>query len=139
VDYGAVYEWKNRILPIAFDGLTRMTSTGLREKFESFTEENNHWLGDYALYRAIKASQGQKPWYEWTEPLKLRDAHEIACVSQELYSEILAEKFYQFLFFRQWQAVKIYANQNGVRVVGDVPIFVALDSSDVWRNQHLFK
>lgn len=139
VDYGSVYEWKNRILPLAFEGLHHITSVDLRGKFETFVQENEHWLDDYALYRAIKTSQDQKPWYEWEAPLKLRDESALRSVSEKLFDEILAEKFYQFLFFRQWHAVKEHANRNGVRIVGDVPIFIALDSSDVWRHQNLFK
>ncbi len=139
VEYGPVYEWKNRILPIAFDGLDNVTGSNLRERFELFIQENGNWLDDYALYRAIKASQGQRPWYEWDDPLKLRDARALAGISEKLGSEILAEKFYQFIFFNQWRRVREYANQNGVLVVGDVPIFVALDSADVWCSQRLFK
>ncbi|MEP7148648.1 MAG: 4-alpha-glucanotransferase [Acidobacteriota bacterium] len=139
VEYGPVYEWKNRILPIAFEGLDSDTGSDLREKFERFIQENENWLEDYALYRAIKASQEQRPWYEWDTPLKLRDARALAGISEKLGSEILAEKFYQFIFFRQWRRVREYANQNGVLVVGDVPIFVALDSADVWCDQRLFK
>ena len=139
VDYGAVYDWKNRILPLAFEGLHHITSVDLRGKFETFVQDNESWLDDYALYRAIKASQDQKAWYEWDEPLRLRDKTALAEASERLFDAILAEKFYQFLFYRQWQAVKDHANRNGVLIVGDVPIFIALDSADVWRNQHLFK
>lgn len=139
VDYGVVYEWKNRILPLAFEGLHYITSVDLRGKFETFVQENDWWLEDYALYRAIKASQSQRAWYEWDEPIRLRDETALAAIADRLFSEVLAEKFYQFLFFRQWHAIKHYANRSGVRIVGDVPIFVALDSADVWCNQHLFK
>jgi len=139
VEFGQVYDWKNRILPDAFEGLHHITSVDLRGKFETFMQDNESWLDDYALYRAVKASQDNKAWYEWDEPLKLGDSKALADISEQLYSEILAEKFYQFLFFKQWQAVKDYANQNGVLIVGDVPIFIALDSADVWRNQNLFK
>lgn len=139
IEFGQIYDWKNRVLPKAFDGLHQITSVDLRGKFETFMQDNESWLDDYALYRAIKGSQDQKAWYEWDEPLKLRDADALTETAEQLYSEILAEKFYQFLFFRQWQAVKDYANQNGVLIVGDVPIFIALDSADVWRNQNLFK
>ena len=139
VDYGTVYAWKNKILPLAFEGLHHITSVDLRGKFETFIQDNESWLDDYALYRAIKTSQDQKPWYEWDEVLKLRDDDALKRVSEELFSEVLAEKFYQFLFFRQWQAVKDYANKSGVLIVGDIPIFVALDSADVWRYQDQFK
>ena len=75
VDYGAVYEWKNRILPLAFDGLHHLTSVDLRGKFETFMQDNESWLDDYALYRAIKASQDQRPWYEWDDALTVSYTH----------------------------------------------------------------
>ncbi|PYT01695.1 MAG: 4-alpha-glucanotransferase [Acidobacteria bacterium] len=138
VDYGAVYELKNRMLRNAFENFAN-ASDDLQHAFDAFTQENASWLEDYALFRAIKASQDQKPWYEWDEPLKLRDEKSLAEISNILASEIRAEKFYQFLFFRQWFAVKSYANERGVRIVGDVPIFVALDSADVWHHREFFK
>ena len=139
VDYGAVYEWKNRILPQAFEAFAQTGETDLRTEFNAFVQENAAWLDDYAMYRAIKTSQRQKPWYEWNEPLRLRERSALDRASDELRSEILAEKFYQFLFFRQWHSVKEYANKNDVLIVGDIPIFVALDSADVWCNQRSFK
>ena len=139
VDYGSVYEWKNRILPLAFATFSKTTDADLRAEFETFVADNKPWLDDYALYRAIKASEDQKPWYEWNEPLRLRDVTALDRATHELRSEILAEKFYQFLFSRQWRRVKEYANEKGVQIVGDIPIFVALDSADVWCNQRSFK
>ena len=65
VDFGAVYDWKNHILPLAFEGFNRLTSTDPRGEFETFSRENASWLDDYALYRAVKASQGQKAWFDW--------------------------------------------------------------------------
>ena len=139
VDYGGVYEWKNKILPEAYKTFHATTSVDLRGKFETFSRENEMWLADYALYKALKASQGQRPWYEWDTPLKLREPGAIASVGERLYDEIQAEKFYQFLFYRQWIAVKEYANSGGVSIAGDIPIFIALDSADVWCNQDKFK
>ena len=139
VDFGGVYEWKNKILPEAYKSFEQTTSVDLRGKFETFTQENNWWLDDFAAYRAIKLSQDQKPWYEWPAPLKLREKGALAAISDRLFDEIRAQKFYQFLFFRQWLELKEYANKNGVKIIGDIPIFIALDSSDVWCNQSKFK
>ncbi|MEO6051584.1 MAG: 4-alpha-glucanotransferase [Pyrinomonadaceae bacterium] len=139
VDFGGVYEWKNRLLPKAYEGFHHITSVDLRGKFEAFCQENEMWLDDYALYRAIKATQDQKAWYEWPKELKLRDKSALLAVFETLFDDIQAQKFYQFLFFRQWFAVKEYANQTGIKIVGDIPIFVALDSADVWCNQSEFK
>lgn len=139
VDFGAVYDWKNSILPQAYHAFRETTSVDLRGRFEAFNQENGWWLEDYATYRAIKAEQGQKPWYEWEDELKLRDPDALKQAAEPLYEKIQAEKFYQFLFFDQWAELKKYANSNGVKIIGDIPIFVALDSSDVWCNQSKFK
>lgn len=139
VDFGGVYEWKNKILALAFEGLQHITSVDLRGKFETFQQENAWWLDDYSLYKAVKASQGQAAWYEWPTPLKLRDQGALSSAAESLFEEILAQKFYQFLFFRQWSLLKEYANKHGIRIIGDIPIFVALDSADVWCNQDKFK
>ena len=139
VDFGAVYNWKNQLLPLAYEGFHQITSIDFRGKFETFCQENGFWLNDYALYRSVKASQQQKPWYEWPDRLKLREEGALRIAGEKLFEEIQAEKFYQFLFFRQWSAVKEYANRKGVKIIGDIPIFVALDSADVWRNQDKFK
>ena len=139
VDFGAVYKWKNQLLEKAFEGFHRVTSVDLRGKFETFCQENEFWLDDYALFRSIKATQDQKPWYEWPSELKLRDPRAMAAASESLFAEIQAQKFYQFLFFRQWFAVKEYANRCGIRIIGDIPIFIAADSADVWCNQNKFK
>ncbi|MBP6002526.1 MAG: 4-alpha-glucanotransferase [Pyrinomonadaceae bacterium] len=139
VDFGSVYNWKNQLLPKAYDGFHRVTSFDLRGKFETFCQENDFWLDDYALFRAIKATQDQKPWYEWPAELKLREGTAMRFAAERLYEETQAQKFYQFLFFRQWMAVKDHANRSGIKIIGDIPIFVAADSADVWCNQNKFK
>src|SRR5437773_5528362 len=106
VDFGAVYEWKRELLANAHDGFQHITSVDLRGKFETFCQENEAWLDDYALYRAIKMSQEQKPWYEWANKFKLRDEKTVRMAREELFDEIHAEKLYQLLFFRQWTADK---------------------------------
>jgi 4-alpha-glucanotransferase len=137
VDYGGVYTWKNKILATAFSNFRN--GAGARDDFGEFSRDNASWLDDYALYRAAKASQGQRPWYEWESSLKLHDAGVISAAREKLQEQIEAERFYQFLFFRQWMELKEYAEKGGVKIVGDVPIFVALDSADVWCNQDKFK
>ena len=139
VDYGGVYDWKNEILPKAYRAFHQTTSVDLRGKFETFCQENEWWLEDYATYRAVKAAQGQKAWYEWDDALKLRDREALKREAERLYEQIQAEKFYQFLFFSQWEELKAYSNGKGVKIIGDIPIFIALDSADVWCNQERFK
>ena len=139
VDFGAVYEWKPRLLQKAFAGFGRIASDDLREDFATFCQENGFWLDDYALFRSIKSIHAQKPWFEWPDKLRRRDTDALSVADEQLFREIQAEKFYQFLFFRQWFAVKKYANELGIKIIGDIPIFVAADSADVWCNQDKFK
>lgn len=139
VDYGMVYEWKRWMLEQANEMFRTAPNPELKNEFETFCAENSWWLDDFALFRAVKESQWHKPWFEWYEPLKLRDEAALDTARSELESQIQAEKFHQFLFFRQWLSVKTYANEHGVNIIGDVPIFVALDSADVWCNQSKFK
>ena len=138
VDYGAAYELKSEMLRTAFGSFANAPDD-IRNAFDEFCDEKRSWLDDYAVYRVIKASQGQKPWYEWDDDLKHREEAALDTSQNKLADEIRAEKFYQFLFHRQWWELKRYATEKGIRIVGDVPIFVALDSADVWRNQNLFK
>jgi 4-alpha-glucanotransferase len=135
VDYGAVYQSKTEMLRAAFERWDGADG----EDFLAFARENEWWLDDYALYRSIKLSRGQKPWFEWEAALKFREEPALEEAREKLREAILAEKFYQFLFFRQWAALRAYAGEREVRIVGDIPIFVALDSADVWRHQKQFK
>ena len=138
VDYGLVHRWKDEILAIAFERFTSGSADGLNDEFLRFCDRNGFWLNDYSLYRAIKGVH-RKPWYEWPAGLKLREPEAVKKAAADLAEQVLAEKFYQFLFFRQWLAVKKYANDKGIAIIGDLPIFVALDSSDVWCNRDKFK
>lgn len=139
VDFGSVIDWKSRLLEKAFRRFRSTTGDTLRGSFDSFCQLVADWLDDYSLFRAIKKSQGQKSWQQWDEPLKLRDAAAIAAARDELIGEIQEQKFYQYLFFKQWTRLKSYANSNGIRIIGDVPIFISLDSADVWCNPSEFK
>ncbi|MBS1792573.1 MAG: 4-alpha-glucanotransferase [Acidobacteria bacterium] len=139
VDFSAMIDYKLPLLRRAFENFRQTEDEELAELFRLFCQFNAFWLEDYALFRAIKLSQDQKSWQEWDEPLKLRDPDALRRASRELDEEIFAQKFYQFVFFKQWDALKTYANEQGLLIVGDVPIFVALDSSDVWCSPSQFK
>jgi 4-alpha-glucanotransferase len=139
VDFGAVYEWKNALLANAAERFERQRPAALAAGFEDFAHVNSWWLDDYALFRAIKVLQGQRPWYEWPEPLKLREPGAIAAIRDQTAEAENREKFLQFIFYRQWNELKEYAAEAGVEFIGDVPIFVALDSADVWCNRDKFK
>jgi 4-alpha-glucanotransferase len=96
-------------------------------------------LEDYALFRALKTASNGTAWHEWEPSLVKREPSAIARASKDLGEQIQAEKFFQFLFFRQWKALKKYCNEHEIRLIGDIPIFVAHDSADVWTNAEQFK
>lgn len=139
IDFGSVYEWKSKILERAYNKFRNNHNEDVRKAFNTFCKENAFWLDDYALYRSLKKELGHQPWYKWPEGIKVRHESELNSIRQQLNERTEAEKFWQFLFFRQWFGVKQYANDNGIILIGDIPIFVALDSSDVWCNQDKFK
>lgn len=139
VDFGSVIEFKNAQLESAYTRFKRSGAEKLRRAFEVFQNYAASWLDDYALFRAIKNHQDGKVWSDWDEELALRDRNALERARTELAQEIEAQEFYQFLFFRQWGALKKYANQRGVSIVGDIPIFISYDSADVWTHPKLFK
>jgi 4-alpha-glucanotransferase len=131
VDFGEAHRLKDQILRSAYERYTKTTDTSLRSAFETFAQLQSHWLEDYALFRALKDANGGVAWNEWEPALE--------SARDELREEVEAHMFYQFLFFRQWFALKTYANERGISIVGDLPIFVAHDSADVWTNPEQFK
>src|SRR6266404_3930502 len=139
IDFDQVHKSKDAVLARAFARYQRTTNTEFRSAFETFAEQNASWLDDYALFRALKTAHGGAAWYEWEEPLVRRTPAALGRAGEELHDEIEAQKFYQFLFFKQWLDLKTYCNRRGVKMVGDVPIFVAHDSADVWTNPDQFK
>ena len=137
-DFGAAFQSKQRMLATAFMNFERLDRTDFRKDFESFAEQNAWWLNDYALFRALKNAQNGKPWYEWERSLQC--AREVSAqLRTDLHDEIEQEKFSQFIFFQQWYELKNYCNHRGIRIIGDIPIFVAHDSADVWTNPDQFK
>jgi 4-alpha-glucanotransferase len=138
VDFGKVISYKRELLERATDRFERAPDPALKEDFLSFCRAES-WLENYALFRALKDAHGGAAWGYWDAGLAGRDQKALASARKELARRIEAEKFHQYLFFRQWSELKEHARRRGVRVVGDMPIFVAHDSSDVWENRHLFK
>jgi 4-alpha-glucanotransferase len=136
-DYEEAAVFKSKILRIAYERFVGMPDYECR--FENFQNSNAHWLNDYALFMALKEHFGGAAWNEW--PREIRDRTEPALKEwgKKLADRIGEEKFYQFLFFRQWSALKSYCNRKNIQVIGDVPIYVSYDSSDVWTNSEFFK
>jgi 4-alpha-glucanotransferase len=139
VDYGAAIEFKNQLLRRAFGNFAGERGAHLRGEFESFCRRESRWLEDYALFRALKDERGGVAWTEWEPEIARREPGALDAARGRLREQTTAQKFYQFIFFRQWEALKAHCRERGVRVVGDIPIFVAHDSSDVWASPHLFK
>lgn len=133
VDYAAVNGSRRALLWKAYQkGWPRN-----REQVQSFLAEHD-WLPDYALYRALKDSFDQRPWVEWPAALRQREAGELARARRELRKDIDFHIYTQYLFFRQWHALRAHCHRLGVRLFGDMPIYVPLDSADAWANQELF-
>ena len=138
VDYGSVIDFKQSLLQQAFENFKAESSEGLQKEFDMFCEQSNLWLQDYAIFRACKDEHDGKEWTKWNEHLRNRENNALHFFQENHSEEITAHKFYQFLFFRQWFKLALYANSKGIKIIGDVPIFVAHDSADVWANPHLF-
>jgi 4-alpha-glucanotransferase len=138
VDYGTVYEHKNTLLDGAWEAFRSGTAGHLRPEFEAFRSKQASWLDDYALYMAIKESRDGQNWQEWPEGLRERRPEALMVARREQADRVGRHQFRQFLFYRQWAALKHHARDRGIRLIGDVPIFVALDSADVWAHPDLF-
>lgn len=135
VDYCALYDWK---LPLLHRIAERWASRAPQE-FHQFCEQQSHWLPDYALFLALKAEQKNKGWNEWPLPLRQREPQAMQQARDRHAHQIQVEMFIQWLFFRQWNALRSYANRRAVQIFGDIPIFVAMDSADTWTHPGLFQ
>ena len=138
VDYGPVITWKLKILDRAYDNFKKTAKQDLQAEFTKFHQEKASWLHDFSLFMAIKESQGGVSWDHWPVPLRKRSTAALTQFQNENEVAIERHMFRQFLFFRQWVKVRQYAHGKGIKIIGDVPIFVAYDSADVWSNPDLF-
>ncbi len=139
VDFMQVQEYKEKLFRLAFRNLAAYLTTGTnQEDYDRFVAENQHWLPDYALYMALKTRFGGQPWTAWDEDVARREETALDVYQQMLAEEIAYQQFLQYLFFSQWKELKNYARAKGISLMGDLPIFVSHDSSDVWKNPHLF-
>jgi 4-alpha-glucanotransferase len=138
VDYGPVINWKVTLLRRAYRHFTAEGFPKIQQEFDSFKELHKGWLAPYAIFMAIKDQQGGGPWNEWPETLRKREPKTMEKFIKENVIEIDFQSFQQFIFYRQWTALRDYAHKKGIRIIGDIPIFVAYDSADVWVNKELF-
>ncbi|WP_457607273.1 4-alpha-glucanotransferase [Nitratifractor sp.] len=138
VDFDWVRSYKEPLLRLAFDRFSRSAEPRWREGLRSFELEQVEWLEDYALFMALHRRQGDRPWNRWPAPLRDRESRALEEARRELFEEIEYEKFLQFLFDDQWKALRNYAAEQGVEIVGDLPIYLAYDSADCWTRPELF-
>ncbi|MDR0949230.1 MAG: 4-alpha-glucanotransferase [Lachnospiraceae bacterium] len=138
VDYKKIYMERFALLNKAY---TRAQEMGLeqQEEYQAFVAQNSFWLEDYCLFMAIKNHFDSVGFLEWDDEIRLRDPEAISAYQQLLSTEVRCYRFQQYEFHVQWRNLKKYANQNGIQIIGDIPIYVALDSSDVWANPTLFQ
>ncbi|NMC14907.1 MAG: 4-alpha-glucanotransferase [Chloroflexi bacterium] len=138
VDFGNVIPWKLTVLEIAYSRFANSDKPSLHEAFEQFKKEHHEWLDDYTLFMALKEAHQGHPWTHWEKPLRDRLPQAINDARQKHAAAIERQAFSQFIFFRQWNNIRRYAKRNLINIIGDIPIFVAHDSSDVWAHRDLF-
>ena len=138
VDFGPVIRYKTQLLDRAFARFRDQAPVAQRSSFVQFCEEQAFWLDDLALFMALKTAHNLRPWHEWDPGAARRQPEALARWRETLADEIEKQKYLQWQFLEQWLALKTHANGQGIHIIGDIPIFVALDSADVWANPHLF-
>nr|MCR4946425.1 4-alpha-glucanotransferase [Lachnospiraceae bacterium] len=128
VDYGKLYNTRFSLLHKAFDRAEE--SLKKNRAYKKFKKENSDWLDEYSLFMALKDANDGRSWIEWDEPIRNRQKAAVKEMTAQYAREIEYYKFMQFSFFTQWDKLKKYANDNGIKIIGDIPIYVAFDSSD---------
>lgn len=135
IDYEKLYRGRYPLLRKAYE----RSDVSHNPDYLKFVAENQWWLGDYALFMAVKDRFGGRPWTEWAEDIRLRWGYAMDYYRRELYFDIEFQQYMQYQFFKQWNALKNYAHQRKIQIVGDIPIYVAMDSADTWAHPELFQ
>ncbi|MCG8484600.1 MAG: 4-alpha-glucanotransferase, partial [Clostridia bacterium] len=135
IDFRKIQKNKMQVLRLAY----KHGKTVYKKEIENFQKENKWWIKDYALYMAVKNRYRGKSWMVWNEKIKHRDEKCMEKYHNLLHEEVCFWIFIQYIFFEQWKHIKRYANNRGIKIIGDIPIYTALDSADVWANSELFK
>lgn len=135
ISYHKLYNHRYPLLRMAYE----RSQISKNPDFIKFVNENNWWLSDYALFMAVKDRFEGKPWTDWAEDIRLRYPNAMDYYRRELYFDIEFQKYLQFKFFEQWYQLKAYANSKGIQIIGDIPIYVAMDSADAWAHPELFQ
>ncbi len=139
IDFDRLLPWREERLRRAFARFTQGADAATREQFAAFAQAESAWLDDFALFMALREAEHGTAWNRWPPTLRLRQPEALAGARQQLAEAIAYQRFVQWLFAAQWAELKRYANANGVRLLGDIPIFVAYDSADVWARPELFQ
>ncbi len=138
VDFGKVIPYKLDLLDRSFHHFQKKAPAAIRKEFEAFKEREAHWLTDFALFMALKEAFGGGSWVEWPAPLRKREPKALHKFQKDHAVMVERHAYRQFLFFRQWQRLRAYAHAQNIQIIGDIPIFVAHDSADVWGHPELF-
>ncbi len=138
IDYDLVIRHKMPLLNKASENFKLNATKEQKEAFQKFCTNHTYWLDDYALFMALKESQNGLSWFQWDQGIAFREPEALEVWKNHLAEEILYHKFVQFEFFRQWRELKKYANAKGIKLFGDIPIYVAHDSVDVWAHRDIF-
>lgn len=138
VDFEAVIPFKVDLLKKAYKHFKRKQPSRIRSDFEKFKSQEAHWLDDFALFMSIKEQHENRPWVEWPAPLRTRQPKALTAFIEIHSDDIDRHAFWQYIFFKQWGQLRAYAKEKSVKIIGDIPIFVAHDSSDVWSHPELF-
>jgi 4-alpha-glucanotransferase len=139
IDYESLAAHRDSVWPRVLDRLEADAASAHRERFERFCRTEATWLDDYALFMAVKAAHGHRAWTSWDHAVAHREPDTLARWRVRLAREVRVHQLTQFLFFEQWQELRVHCRQRGVEIVGDIPIFVAHDSADVWTHRGLFR
>ncbi len=138
IDFARMAAYRKSRLRIAAERFAAGTEPSAKQDYDDFCSEHEYWLEDYALFRALADLHPERDWCDWDRELAAREPEALAAARRRFAREISNWKFYQWCFYRQWQALRAYANARGIRVFGDMPIFVAYHSADVWARRELF-
>jgi 4-alpha-glucanotransferase len=138
VDFGPVINWKIALLDRAYENFKMAKPSDISKQFNEFKQSEIEWLMDFSLFMAIKEINNGASWVEWDLKFRKREPATIEHFKKEHHDLIDSQMFRQFLFFKQWTALKNYANEQGIKIIGDIPIFISFDSSDAWSNPDLF-
>ncbi|HTX88715.1 MAG TPA: 4-alpha-glucanotransferase [Bacteroidales bacterium] len=139
IDYGKVIRSRVPVLKKASEAFHAKAGKQEKDQYYQFLDVNSAWILDYALFMALKEHFGLQPWYQWEKPFKLKEEQAVKSLFAQLHEKIEYQKFIQYIFFRQWKSLKDYAHGRNIKIIGDIPLYVALDSVDAWAGPGNFQ